>query len=79
MRTAQEQIEINAYNLAAQVKKLKTSINYFEDMLKKKDVFDPRIIQNLEDDAITVTLGADKLLLLQLMRDSDSPVWPDDT
>lgn len=75
MRTAQEQLEINAYNLAANVKKLKTSINYFEEMLKKK-TFDYMTVQNLQDDALTVTLGADKYLLLQLMVDGKSEPWP---
>lgn len=72
MRTVPRQFEINKNILIANLKKLKTSISYMEEDLKKEK-FTYTTCTHLQDDALSIVFSVDKYLLLQMMRDLDDP------
>lgn len=72
MRTATEQFAINETILLAHIKKIKTSIVAFE-LMHTKNTFEYTTLTHLQDDALSVMIGVEKYLLLQLMQNTDMP------
>lgn len=70
MRTATEQFTINETILLAHIKKIKISIAAFESM-HTKNTFEYTTLTHLQDDALSVMIGVEKYLLLQLMQNTD--------
>ena len=72
MRTATEQFAINETILLVHIKKIKTSIVAFE-LMHTKNTFEYTTLTHLQDDALSVMIGVEKYLLLQLMQNTDMP------
>ena len=70
MRTAAEQFAINEAILLTHIKKVKTSIAAFE-LMHTKNTFEYTTLTHLQDDALSVMVGVEKYLLLQLMQNTD--------